>query len=151
MFWNNVKIALRNLRKNKGFAAINITGLAIGLTVYVFGGLIVEYERHTRPVLCENVQSHLHDRRYSSPRTERRHRELQRCSICGGAGSSRPIFPTSRRSRGRITSEYLINDGCRTASTRSIRFADPALLADFRTWSTCTATTMRLTIQVEPC
>src|SRR5210317_449091 len=45
MFWNNVKIALRNLRKNKGFAAINITGLAIGLTVYVFGGLIVEYER----------------------------------------------------------------------------------------------------------
>ena len=45
MFWNNVKIALRNLRKNKGFAAINITGLAIGLTVYVFGGLIVDYER----------------------------------------------------------------------------------------------------------
>ena len=32
MFWNNVKIALRNLKKNKGFAAINITGLAIGLT-----------------------------------------------------------------------------------------------------------------------
>ncbi len=44
MFWNNVKIALRNLKKNKGFAAINITGLAIGLTIYVFGGLIVEYE-----------------------------------------------------------------------------------------------------------
>ena len=45
MFWNNVKIALRNLRKNKAFAAINITGLAIGLTIYVFGGLIVSYER----------------------------------------------------------------------------------------------------------
>jgi putative ABC transport system permease protein len=45
MFWNNVKIALRNLRKNKAFAAINITGLAIGLTIYVLGGLIVEYER----------------------------------------------------------------------------------------------------------
>ena len=45
MFWNNVKIALRNLRKNKAFAAINITGLAIGLTIYVFGGLIVNYER----------------------------------------------------------------------------------------------------------
>ena len=28
MFWNNVKIALRNLKKNKGFAAINITGPA---------------------------------------------------------------------------------------------------------------------------
>ena len=45
MFWNNVKIALRNLRKNTGFAAINIFGLAIGLTVYVFGGLVVDYER----------------------------------------------------------------------------------------------------------
>ena len=45
MFWNNVKIALRNLRKNKTFAAINILGLAIGMTIYVFGGLVVNYER----------------------------------------------------------------------------------------------------------
>jgi len=44
MFWNNIKIALRNLRKNKVFATINIVGLAIGLTIYVFGGLIVRYE-----------------------------------------------------------------------------------------------------------
>ena len=46
MFWNNVKIALRNVRKNKLFAAINIAGLAIGLTVYVFGGLLVNYEKN---------------------------------------------------------------------------------------------------------
>jgi putative ABC transport system permease protein len=45
MFWNNVKIALRNLRKNKTFAVINILGLAIGMTIYVFGGLVVNYER----------------------------------------------------------------------------------------------------------
>jgi hypothetical protein len=45
MFWNNVKIALRNLRKNKVFALVNILGLALGLTIYVFGGLIVKYER----------------------------------------------------------------------------------------------------------
>jgi len=44
MFWNNIIIALRNLRKNKLFAAINILGLAIGMTIYVFGGLIVRYE-----------------------------------------------------------------------------------------------------------
>ena len=44
MFWNNVKIAIRNLRKNKLFAFINIAGLSIGLTVYVFGGLLVNYE-----------------------------------------------------------------------------------------------------------
>lgn len=44
MFWNNVKIAIRNLRKNKAFAAINISGLALGLTIYIFGGLLVNYE-----------------------------------------------------------------------------------------------------------
>jgi putative ABC transport system permease protein len=44
MFWNNVKIALRNLRKNKVFALVNILGLALGLAIYVFGGLLVKYE-----------------------------------------------------------------------------------------------------------
>jgi len=45
MFWNYLKIALMNLRKNKLFAMINIAGLALGLTIYVFGGLLIEYER----------------------------------------------------------------------------------------------------------
>ena len=44
MFWNNVKIALRNVRKNKLFAAINIIGLALGMTIYVLAGLIARYE-----------------------------------------------------------------------------------------------------------
>ena len=44
MFWNNVKIAVRNLRKNKVFAAINIAGLALGMTIYVLAGLIARYE-----------------------------------------------------------------------------------------------------------
>ena len=44
MFWNNVKIALRNLRKNKLFAVINIAGLALGMTIYVLAGLIAKYE-----------------------------------------------------------------------------------------------------------
>ena len=54
MFWNNVKVALRNLRKNKQFATINIVGLAIGLTIYVFGGLLVKYER-THDLFFENA------------------------------------------------------------------------------------------------
>ena len=53
MFWNNVKIALRNLRKNKVFALVNILGLALGLTVYVFGGLLVKYES-THDMFYEN-------------------------------------------------------------------------------------------------
>ena len=55
MFWNHVKVALRNLRKNKLFATINILGLAIGLTVYVFGGLLVTYER-THDMFFENAE-----------------------------------------------------------------------------------------------
>jgi putative ABC transport system permease protein len=45
MFWNNVKIAIRNLRKNKLFALINILGLALGMTIFVFGNLLVRYEQ----------------------------------------------------------------------------------------------------------
>ncbi len=45
MFWNYLKSALRNLRKNKLFAVINIAGLALGLTIYVFGSLLVKYEQ----------------------------------------------------------------------------------------------------------
>jgi len=53
MFWNNVKIAIRNLRKNKLFAFINIAGLALGMAIYVFGMLLVGYEQ-THDVFFEN-------------------------------------------------------------------------------------------------
>jgi len=45
MLWNYVVIALRNLRKYKLFAAINILGLALGMTIYLFGSLLVDYEQ----------------------------------------------------------------------------------------------------------
>lgn len=44
MFKNYVLIALRNLVKNKIYAAINVFGLAIGLTIYLFGGVMADYE-----------------------------------------------------------------------------------------------------------
>ncbi|RLA33985.1 MAG: hypothetical protein DRR11_04095 [Gammaproteobacteria bacterium] len=55
MFWNNVNIALRNLRKHKLFAAINILGLALGMTIYVFGFLLVDYEK-THDVFYANSE-----------------------------------------------------------------------------------------------
>ena len=54
MLWNHIIVALRNLRKNKAFAAINISGLALGLTIYVFGGLLIEYEE-THDQFFENA------------------------------------------------------------------------------------------------
>jgi len=46
MFSNYIKLALRNLAKNRLYAAINIAGLAIGLTVFLFGSIIASYERN---------------------------------------------------------------------------------------------------------
>ena len=54
MFWNNVKVALRNLRKNTFFATINIAGLTVGLVVFVFGNLLVRYES-THDAFFENA------------------------------------------------------------------------------------------------
>ena len=44
MFKLNLKIALRNLWKNKGFSLINIGGLAIGLASFLMLMLYVNYE-----------------------------------------------------------------------------------------------------------
>ena len=46
MLKNYITIALRNILKNRLYAFINIIGLAIGLTVYVFGSVLVDYERN---------------------------------------------------------------------------------------------------------
>ncbi|MGB5412033.1 MAG: FtsX-like permease family protein [Woeseiaceae bacterium] len=55
MFWNHIKVALRNIRKNKVYAAINIFGLALGLTIYVFGGLLTSYEQ-THDTMFQNSE-----------------------------------------------------------------------------------------------
>ncbi len=44
MFKNYFKIALRNMKKHKGFSFISIAGLAIGMACYIFIFLYVRYE-----------------------------------------------------------------------------------------------------------
>ena len=46
MLLNYFKIALRNLSKHRIYAAINIIGLALGLSVFLFGNLLAAYERN---------------------------------------------------------------------------------------------------------
>lgn len=55
MFSNYIKIAIRSIAKNKFYAAINILGLAIGLTVYVFGGILADYE-YNHDTMYENYE-----------------------------------------------------------------------------------------------
>ena len=45
MFSNYIKLALRNMAKNRLYATINVVGLAIGLSVFLFGSIIAAYER----------------------------------------------------------------------------------------------------------
>ena len=44
MFLSYIKIALRAMAKNRLFAAINVLGLAVGLCVYLFAGVVAQYE-----------------------------------------------------------------------------------------------------------
>jgi len=44
MFQNYFKTALRNIKRNKAYAAINITGLAVGIAACVLLFIVVQYE-----------------------------------------------------------------------------------------------------------
>lgn len=44
MLKNYLKTAFRNILRNKLYAFINIVGLTMGLTLYIFGGLFYDYE-----------------------------------------------------------------------------------------------------------
>lgn len=59
MFQNYVKIAIRSILKNKLYATINILGLAMGLAIYLFGGLLASYE-YTHDTFFKN-----HERIYT--------------------------------------------------------------------------------------
>jgi putative ABC transport system permease protein len=128
MFWNNVKIALRNLRKNKGFAAINITGLAIGLTIYVFGSLLVDYER-THDAFFDN-----YDRIYSIGATAAPDLNVGFDKFNTVQSAVGPILEaelTDIEAVARtIEIEFLVKMGA-DSFYQGIRFTDPALLGIF--------------------
>lgn len=44
MLRNNIKMAWRNIRKNKGFSLLNILGLAIGMTCFLLLGVYILHE-----------------------------------------------------------------------------------------------------------
>ena len=129
MFWNHVKVALRNLRKNKLFATINIVGLAIGLSIYVFGGLLVKYER-THDMFFENAS-----RIHTVGSTAAPGLNVGIDKINSTFSAVGPIIETELREdvdavARTINSEYLISVG-QESFYEGILFADPALLDIF--------------------
>jgi len=128
MFWNNVKIALRNLKKHKGFAAINIAGLAIGLTIYVFGGLIVDYER-THDLFYKNANRIYNIGATAAPELNVGIENFNIVQSAVGPAIEANISEVEAVAR-TIMSEYLINMGA-DRYYQVIRFTDPALLEIF--------------------
>jgi putative ABC transport system permease protein len=55
MFKNYLKLAIRNLWKNKAFSAINIIGLSLGLVVCITILLFVQYERNFDGMHKKNI------------------------------------------------------------------------------------------------
>lgn len=53
MLKNYIKVAFKNIARNKLYAMINILGLAMGLSIYVFGGLLYDYE-HSHDTFFKN-------------------------------------------------------------------------------------------------
>ncbi len=128
MLWNNIVIALRNLRKNKAFAAINISGLALGLTIYVFGGLLVEYE-NTHDQSFENF-----DRIYTIGGTAAPELNVGVDNFNSTFMAVAPIMKAELPDIDAVArtknSEYLLTSGDESFY-EALRFADPELLTIF--------------------
>jgi putative ABC transport system permease protein len=128
MFWNNVKVALRNLRKNKLFAAINIFGLAIGLTIYVFGGLIVNYER-THDTFFKNSERIYTIGSVAAPGLNVGVDKFNATFMAVGPIIEAELQDVEAVAR-TIHSEFLLNVGAESFY-EGVRFSDPELLDIF--------------------
>ena len=128
MFWNNVKVALRNLRKNKLFAVINILGLATGLTIYVFGGLLVNYERNHDTFFANS------DRIYTIGATAAPGLNVGVDNFNATFTAVGPIIAAELQDvesvARTVRSEYLVSVGSESFY-EGVRFADPELLDIF--------------------
>ena len=128
MIWNNIKIALRNIRKNKLFAFINIAGLAIGLTIYVFGGLLINYERD-HDVFFENSARTFTVASTAAPGLDVGIQSLNAAYLAIGPLIEAELPDVEAVAR-TVGTEYLVSNGTESFY-QGIRFADPAFLDIF--------------------
>ena len=128
MFWNNVKIALRNLKKNKVFAVINIAGLALGLTIYVFGGLVVDYEK-THDMFFKNASRIYTLGSIAAPDLNVGVEQMDAVFTAVGPIIEAEMSDIEAVAR-TVNSEFLLTMGAERFY-QGIRFADPELLDIF--------------------
>ena len=128
MLWNNIIIALRNLHKHKVFAAINVLGLALGMTIYVFGGLLTDYERsHDR--FFANSQRIFTIGSTTTPEAELPFAEFGAVYPAAGPIIEAELTDVEAVAR-TIAREFLLSTG-RESFYEDLLFADPSLLQIF--------------------
>ncbi len=128
MFWNNVKIAIRNLRKNKLFALINILGLALGMTVFVFGNLLVRYEQ-THDAFFANADRIWTVGSYAAPEINVGVDQINSAWSAVGPIIEAEVDEVEAVARAEL-SELLVTMGSESFY-QMVRYADPALLRIF--------------------
>ena len=128
MLWNNIKIALRNLRKYKGFAAINILGLALGLSIYVLGGLIYDYEK-SHDMFYENSERIYTIGSTASPEAKLPFVEFDAVWSTVGPMIETEVADVESVAR-TITSEFLLTMGSESFY-EGLYFADPSFTRIF--------------------
>jgi putative ABC transport system permease protein len=128
MLWNNVKIAIRNIRKNRLFAFINIAGLALGMTIFVFGMLLVRYEQ-THDEFFANSERIYVVGGYAAPELD--------IGVKGMNSTVSTIGPIIKSELSDVESvartlrfEYLVTMGS-DSFVQDVWFADPELLGIF--------------------
>ena len=128
MFWNNVKIALRNLKKHKLFALINVIGLAIGMAIYVFGTVLADYER-SHDLFFENASRTYTVGSAINPEAGLGIRELDSAHTALGPIIDAEVADVELVARS-LRREFLVTIGADSFYQR-IRFVDPAFTRIF--------------------
>ncbi len=128
MFKNYITIALRALSKNKLFAAINVFGLAIGLTIFLFGNIIANYEK-SHDTMWQDYERIYYIASQLSPQADIGVNRMETTYDVLG-----PLFkegiPEVEYMARTLSDDYLVSIGD-THFNEMIQFADPALLKIF--------------------
>lgn len=128
MLSNYIKIAFRNIARNKLYAVINIFGLAMGLVLYIFGGLYADYE-YSHDAFFENS-----DRTYVLTSTFGEESNFEGVENTVVYSAVAPIFKAEQGEveaiARTITKEYLIAVD-EDKYYQQLRFADADLLKIF--------------------
>ncbi|MBL4602231.1 MAG: ABC transporter permease [Emcibacteraceae bacterium] len=128
MFRNYVKIAIRSIGKNKLYALINILGLTMGLAIYIFGGLLADYE-NSHDAFYKNADRTYTIRSVFNPAAN--------VGVIQNDGVQSALGPIIKAELSEIDAvartksrEFLLSVG-ENSFYQSLRFADPELLQIF--------------------